>query len=122
MMRLTNDGNEDLYVTLLSLGADLDIGVAEELRRLGPFGAANAEPLFALEGVTAQATRVVGQGHLQLTLSHAGWVGEAIAFGMADRDPGRGAQVDLLATAELDVFRGERRTRLKVRDMVNRRP
>jgi single-stranded-DNA-specific exonuclease len=106
----------DAFVDL----ADLDVGVAEELRRLGPFGAANAEPLFALEGVTAQATRRVGQGHLQLTLAHAGWVGEAIAFGMADRDPGSGARVDVLATAELDVFRGERRTRLKVKDFVPR--
>lgn len=100
--------------------ADLDVGVAEELRRLGPFGAANAEPLFALEGVTTQETRRVGQGHLQLTLAHGGWVGEAIAFGMADRDPGRGACVDLLATAELDVFRGERRTRLKVKELIKR--
>jgi single-stranded-DNA-specific exonuclease len=96
---------------------ELDVAFAEELGRLAPFGAANAEPVFALRGVTAQATRVVGQGHLQLTLMDRDAVGEAIAFGMADRDPGKGAAVDLLATAELDTFRGARRARLKVRQL-----
>jgi single-stranded-DNA-specific exonuclease len=96
---------------------ELDVPFAEELARLAPFGAANAEPVFALRGVTTQATRRVGQGHLQLTLMDRGAVGEAIAFGMADRDPGTGAAVDLLATAELDTFRGARRARLKVRHL-----
>ncbi|HVU49835.1 MAG TPA: single-stranded-DNA-specific exonuclease RecJ [Polyangia bacterium] len=96
---------------------DLDVPFAEELARLQPFGAANAEPLFAVRGVTTQATRRVGQGHLQLTLMDGGAIAEAIAFGMADRDPGTGAAVDLLATAELDTFRGARRARLKVRHL-----
>jgi single-stranded-DNA-specific exonuclease len=97
--------------------AELDVSFTEELARLGPFGAANAEPVFALRGVTTQATRLVGKGHLQLTLMDRGAVSEAIAFGMADRDPGTGAAVDLLATAELDTFRGTRRARLKVRHL-----
>ena len=62
----------------------------------------------------------VGQGHLQLSLAHGSSTGEAIAFGMADRDPGSGARLDLLATAELDTFRGERRARLKVKELFPR--
>jgi single-stranded-DNA-specific exonuclease len=100
----------DAEVTL----RDLDLGFAEELARLAPFGVANREPLFALSGVTASATRVVGKDHLQLTLAHGGAMGEAIAFGFADADPGPGARVDLAATAELDTFRGLTRVRLKV--------
>ena len=96
---------------------ELDLPFAEELARLAPFGAANAEPVFALRGLTAHATRQVGQGHLQLTLGAGGSFAEAIAFGMADRDPGSGAALDLLATAELDTFRGARRARLKVRQL-----
>lgn len=96
---------------------ELDVTTAEELGRLAPFGAANAQPLFALRGVTAQSTRLVGQGHLQLTLAHRGAFGDAIAFGMADRDPGNGTSVDVVATAELDTFRGNRRTRLKVKQL-----
>ena len=64
--------------------------------------------------MTARATRVVGKDHLQLTLDHRGATGEAIAFGFAAADPGAGACVDLVATAELDVFRGIPRARLKV--------
>jgi len=99
---------------------ELDARAAEELGRLGPFGAANAQPLFGLAGVTAESTRLVGQGHLQISLSHRGATGDAIAFGMADRDPGRGACVDLVASAELDTFRGNRRTRLKVKHLYRR--
>jgi single-stranded-DNA-specific exonuclease len=100
----------DAEVTL----RDLDLGFAEELARLAPFGVANREPLFALSGVTARTTRVVGKDHLQLTLDHGGATGEAIAFGFAEADPGAGARVDLVATAELDTFRGLTRARLKV--------
>ena len=70
--------------------------------------------------MTAESTRLVGQGHLQLSLRHRGAPGDAIAFGMADHDPGRGARVDLVASAELDVFRGNRRTRLKVKHLYRR--
>ena len=100
----------DAEVTL----GDLDRGFTEELARLEPFGVANRQPLFALSGVTTMATRVVGKDHLQLTLDHGGATSEAIAFGFADADPGAGARVDLVATAELDTFRGLTRTRLKV--------
>jgi single-stranded-DNA-specific exonuclease len=102
---------------LVGLG-ELDVSFAEELSRLEPFGAANVEPLFALTGLTAQTTRRVGKGHLQLTLADRGTIAEAIAFGMADRDPGPGASLDLLATAELDTYRGARRARLKVRQLL----
>jgi single-stranded-DNA-specific exonuclease len=99
---------------------DLDLPFAEELSRLGPFGAANREPLFALRGVVARTTRVVGKGHLQLTLDHGGVVSEAIAFGLGGSDPGPGAVLDVLATAELDTFRGMRRTRLRVTKLARR--
>jgi single-stranded-DNA-specific exonuclease len=100
----------DAEVTL----RDLDLGFTEELARLAPFGVANREPLFALAGVTARTTRVVGKDHLQLTLDHGGATSDAIAFGLADSDPGAGARVDLVATAELDTYRGLTRARLKV--------
>jgi single-stranded-DNA-specific exonuclease len=100
---------------------DLSLPVAEELARLAPYGAANREPRFALTGVTTLATRLVGKGHLQLTLDHGGATGEAIAFGLGDQDPGAGAEVDLIATAELDTFRGARRARLKVSRLARAR-
>jgi single-stranded-DNA-specific exonuclease len=100
---------------------DLDLRAAEELQRLAPFGAANAQPLLALAGVTTESTRLVGDGHLQITLRHRNATGDAIAFGMGAQDPGRGACVDVVASAELDTFRGNQRTRLKVRHLYRRR-
>jgi single-stranded-DNA-specific exonuclease len=101
---------------------ELDLAQAEELGRLGPFGAANAEPLLAIAGLVARATRVVGGKHLQLTLSRGAAVGDAIAFGMADRDPGEGSAVDVIGTAEVDSYRGYRRTRLRVRHLLRGAP
>jgi len=87
--------------------ADLDLVQAEELERLAPFGTGNSEPLFALPGVVARSTRVVGTSHLQMTLSCGAAVSQAIAFGMGDRDPGEGTLIDIIATAEIDSFRGK---------------
>jgi single-stranded-DNA-specific exonuclease len=97
---------------------DLDLRQAEELARLEPFGMANSQPVLALPGVVVRARRVVGAGHLQLTLERDGAVGDAIAFGMADADPGEGAAVDVIGCAEVDVWRGVRRLRLRVKRLV----
>jgi single-stranded-DNA-specific exonuclease len=100
--------------------ADLDLVQAEELERLAPFGMGNSEPLFALPGVVARSTRVVGTSHLQMTLSRGAAVSQAIAFGMADRDPGEGTQIDIIGTAEIDSFRGNRRPRVRVKQILRR--
>ncbi len=100
--------------------AEVNIGLAEELGRLAPFGAGNGEPLLAIPGLLTTETRVVGGKHLQLNLSSGGARGEAICFNMADQDPGRGAAIDLLAVADLDTFRGTRRARLRVKHLVRR--
>ena len=102
--------------------AELDVTQAEELARLAPFGNANGEPLIVVPGVVARSTRVVGTSHLQLTLADGDVVSEAIAFGMGDRDPGRGVCLDVIGTAEVDEFRGQRRLRLRLRHLIRSRP
>ncbi len=104
---------------------ELDLAQAEEIGRLAPFGVSNAEPLFAIPGVVAHTTRVVGKGHLQMTvgtLPGSAQTVDAIAFGMGDRDPGEGSALHLIGTAEVDSFRGYRRTRLKVRHLLRATP
>jgi single-stranded-DNA-specific exonuclease len=98
--------------------SDLDRVQIEELARLGPFGNANSEPLIAVPGVVARSTRVVGTSHLQLTLVQGSAVIEAIAFGMGDKDPGQGAQLDVLGAAEVDEFRGQSKIRLRLRHLM----
>jgi single-stranded-DNA-specific exonuclease len=98
--------------------ADLDIPQAEELARLAPFGTDNREPLFAVPGVVARSTRVVGTSHLQLTLAQGAYTSDAIAFGMGERDPGSGARLDVIGSAELDEYRGRRKIRLRLRHFM----
>jgi single-stranded-DNA-specific exonuclease len=102
--------------------ADLDMAQAEELQRLAPFGTDNCEPLLAVLGLIVQSTRVVGASHLQLTLAHGTTVSDAIAFGMGDKDPGQGARLDVIGTAEVDEFRGRRQMRLRLRHFMRSVP
>jgi single-stranded-DNA-specific exonuclease len=98
--------------------AELDMAQVEELARLAPFGSANSEPLIVVPGVVVRSTRVVGASHLQLTLAHGASTSDAIAFGMGDRDPGQGARLDVMGTAEVDAFRGRRKMRLRLKHFV----
>lgn len=116
--RMGARGQATVFVDGIVDLAEVNVGLAEELGRLAPFGNGNAEPMLAITGLTTTDTRVVGQKHLQLSLSCGGARGEAICFNMAEQDPGRGAAIDLLAVADLDVFRGNRRARLRVKHLV----
>lgn len=98
--------------------SDLDTAQVEELERLAPFGNSNHEPLLVVPGVVARSTRVVGTSHLQLSLTQGAAVSEAIAFGMGDKDPGKGARLDVIGTAEFDEFRGQRKIRFRLRHFM----
>ena len=101
--------------------AELNLALAEELARLGPFGVSNREPVLAVAGVRTTGTRVVGQGHLQLSITCGGAHAEAIGFNMAGQDPGSGAELDVIGMADLDIFRGNRRARLRVKHLLRPR-
>jgi single-stranded-DNA-specific exonuclease len=116
----TSPADKSVEVDAVARLSDIDMIQAEELMRLAPFGNANVEPLIAIPGVVVRSTRVVGTSHLQLTLSHEGTISDAIAFGMAERDPGQGARIDVVGTAEVDQFRGQRKIRLRVRHLLRR--
>jgi len=69
------------------------------LRHLGPFGAGNPEPVFVARDVRAgSGIRVVGDGHVKLTLERDGLRVPAIGFRMAERYP-----VSALSGARMDV-------------------
>jgi single-stranded-DNA-specific exonuclease len=102
--------------------SEVDLAGTEELERLHPFGAANAEPLLAFPEVVARGPRTVGNNHLMLTLSQIPAMVDAIAFGMAERDPGEGTTVHVIGTAEVDSYKGYRRTRVRVRHLLRATP
>jgi hypothetical protein len=65
---------------------------------------------------------VVGERHLQLTLGRGNVQTDAIAFGMAAEAPPDGAAVDIVASPEVDTFRGYRRPRLRVKHIFRDQP
>lgn len=98
---------------------EIDEPFAGELSRLEPFGVGNPEPLLAARGLILEQTRVVGQGqeHLQVTLRGGAARLGGIGFGFAARAPEPGSRVRAAFFPELDVFRGETRVRVRLRDL-----
>jgi single-stranded-DNA-specific exonuclease len=101
---------------------DLDLAQVEELARLAPFGNGNGEPLVALSGLTVRSSRVVGQNHLQLSVSRGEVVLDGIGFGMASAAPAEGSRIDALACPEVDDYRGYRRARLRFKRVAAAAP
>ncbi len=96
---------------------ELDLAQVEELGRFAPFGSSNRAPVVVIPGTIVRTSRQVGQGHLQLTLSQGSSLADAIGFGMAPQAPGDGSVIDIVASPEVDSFRGFRRPRLRIRQM-----
>ncbi|MFH1808514.1 MAG: single-stranded-DNA-specific exonuclease RecJ [Pseudomonadota bacterium] len=100
--------------------AELDIGLAEELQRLAPFGRGNPEPLFVLDDVHFVSRSQVGGHHVRFVVEEAGRTASGIAFHMADRleagDFADGAQ--LAVVPEVDEWNGRRRLSLRTVDVI----
>ncbi|HET8725902.1 MAG TPA: single-stranded-DNA-specific exonuclease RecJ [Alphaproteobacteria bacterium] len=97
--------------------------LAATLARLGPFGAGNAEPRFALTHARVVHAKVVGTGHVSCFLTGAdGGRLRAIAFRALDGEVGRallamdGAPLHLAGTLRLDHWNGEDRVQLHIDD------
>jgi single-stranded-DNA-specific exonuclease len=93
---------------------DVTERAAEDLARLGPFGAGHPEPVFALRGAAARARTVGAEGaHLKLALGRL----DAIGFGMGDRLAACAGSLDAAFTIGFDEWDGARRLQLKLRDV-----
>jgi single-stranded-DNA-specific exonuclease len=108
----------------VALGVDAEIALdaidellAVEIGRMEPFGIGNAEPVLAARGMTLERARVVGERHLQVTLRDGLHARDGIGFWFADRDPGTGCRVRAAFVPEVDIFRGVRRVRVRLRDL-----
>ena len=101
------------------------VELAETLCRLGPFGAGNPEPRFALPRVRVVAASVVGSGgHVACTLvGPDGGRLRAIAFRCADQPVGRAllrrdALLHVAGTLRLDRWNGNVRVQLFIDDVA----
>lgn len=94
--------------------------ILESLRILEPFGAGNPQPVFGLYGVTLQTVRPVGSNkHIRVTVAKNGVTVPLVYFGMpSERFPYRpGDAVDLAIKAEKNVYQGEARVSLQIKDI-----
>ncbi|MCP5433437.1 MAG: single-stranded-DNA-specific exonuclease RecJ [Alphaproteobacteria bacterium] len=100
-----------------------DGALLAHIERVGPYGAGNPEPVFALPRLRVDWAREVGEGHLQLALAdETGARLDAIAFrargtalgtALADRT---GRLFHLAGRLKADRYRGEGRIRLQIED------
>ena len=112
--------------------AEISLHLAEQLRRLAPFGVGNPEPVFLCRDLTAHEVRLLpdkrgaGPGHLKLRLGEArGPVVadisdiefEAIGFGLAGMALPVGARLDAAFQLCLDTWDGKDRLQLKLKDV-----
>jgi single-stranded-DNA-specific exonuclease len=103
------------------LAHEASLPLAQQLRRLSPFGAGNPEPVFVCDGLPVREVRVLpdkrgaGPGHLKLRVGHEAEPLDAIAFGMGDRAPAPGASVAAAVQLSVDSYFGEERVQLKVK-------
>jgi single-stranded-DNA-specific exonuclease len=105
---------------------EVELGeMSQELYRyleyLGPHGMGNPRPVFRAGGLTLSGpARVVGSGHLKLSLRSGGEELEAIGFGMADRIPpsalGLGP-VEVAFQLQDNEYRGVRRLQARLKDV-----
>ena len=94
---------------------DVTNELAQELKRLEPFGMGNPEPLLMLRGMTVVERRVVGEGHLRLRLSRDGCSFVAIAFNLADRETS--GLIDIAFFPEMNEWNGSSSLQLRVKDL-----
>jgi len=115
--RLVPEVRVDLELELHHATEDL----ARMLRHAGPFGAGNATPVFVSRRVGLVGyPRVVGQGHLKLTLGANGTTMEAIGFGMGERTQEplfAGGAVDVAFKLEENHFNGRSSIQAKLVDL-----
>jgi single-stranded-DNA-specific exonuclease len=117
--------DEELLPTLHLDGqldhADVSLNACAEIAALAPFGHGNAEPLFLVPHVRILDARRVGANgaHLTFTIGlESGETVRCIAFGAGAHEGELSAlrHADLAATLQRDVWRGDERLQLRVKD------
>jgi single-stranded-DNA-specific exonuclease len=110
-----------LHVDALVELADIRPAVVHELDRLNPYGAGNPEPTLVASNVAVLSMKVVGNGHLKVTVRHdSSQPFDGIGFRMGKLAEttllGR-SRLDLAFIPELNRWNGCDRIQLRIRDI-----
>ncbi len=124
--KLAEAMDDALLIRTVKVDCEVPLSMVTErfyttLQQLGPFGMANAEPVFVSRGLTINDMRVLGKEgkHLRLTVSGPNAVMEAIAFGMGERaqELQTGDTIDMVYTVDENNWNGRKKMQLKVKDL-----
>jgi len=96
--------------------AEIDLTMAREIESLAPCGMGNPEPQMVIEAVQPRRVQVVGEQHVRFIAVQDGYSHPAIGFGMVDRLEELQGPVDLLATPQVNLYKGRETVQLRIRD------
>lgn len=102
--------------------SQLNEGLVQDLKRLGPFGHANRRPMFCCRDVElARPARRVGKTaeHLQLLIRQENTIIKGIAFGLGDlaEQLPEGRRIDLAVEPSINEYNGRTSVELMVKDI-----
>lgn len=110
-----------------SVSADMEIDCraltvenVSELSKLEPFGEGNRQPVFLLKNCTVRSKKSLKEGkYTSFEVQSGGAVLKALSFQIpfAQFYAENGSQVDIMATAEINEYNGNRSVNLKVQEI-----
>jgi single-stranded-DNA-specific exonuclease len=119
---------EELLTRSLKIDCELDFSVVtkdlyNEIQSLSPFGMANPEPVFSTKNVSVEDIRIMGKDgtHLRLQLRQDKKLFEAVGFGMANlaAELHIGDKIDVAYTIDENIWNGNIKLQLKLKDLQN---
>jgi single-stranded-DNA-specific exonuclease len=115
--------NEKLYIEKELSADEKNIGFAESLKLLEPYGEGNPVPVFCMIGASVSSVRTMGaeEQHIRFTACTQDKqpVG-CVLFGRADmyKDIIFGQDmIDVAGELDINEFRGERKLQMRIRDI-----
>lgn len=98
---------------------EVDFGAYRGLERLEPYGNANPQPVFRVQGMSIRGASVVGQDHLKLRFEGRSRLLTGIAFKQAELHPAcvPGIGVEVAASLELNEYQGYESIELRIKDL-----
>jgi len=94
---------------------EADEALMDGLKRAGPFGQENSEPVGAVCGVNAVESHILKEKHLKLTFSDGKIRREAIGFNMAEKLPS--GPIDVAFTLQENTWNGRTTLQFNLRDL-----
>ena len=124
---------QDDFVPSILIDAEVNLReisekLVHEISLLEPFGLCNPEPLLSSLAFDSYNSRVVGNGHLKLTIKEENLSYDAIGFNLAERfspvlnstpsvsSQGK-AKVKIAFIPQINDWQGMRSVQLKIRDI-----